>query len=581
MNQSPEDRQSRSPHPAAGGRPKEEALRRVELQFEKLVSGVQDYAIFLLDPGGHIASWNAGAQRMKGYTADEIIGEHFSRFYPQDALDRQWPQHELQWAAKNGRFEDESWRLRKDGSRFWANVVITAVRGDDGALQGFLKITRDLTERRAAEEALRESEEGLRRLHADLEDRVRMRTAELSATNIALEEEIERRRGLERERRTLELELRRRIEELTAADRHKNEFLAMLGHELRNPLAPIRNSLAMLRAGVDDESRAHALEIAERQVQHLHRLVDDLLDVSRIMEGKIDVRMERLDVAAVVARAVETAQPLIEAGNHELVLTLPDEPVWVDGDLVRLAQVVANLLSNAAKYSDKEGPIFLEAAAERGHAVVRVRDHGMGIDAELLPRVFDFFVQGQRSLARSQGGLGIGLTLAKRLVEMHGGSLVAHSDGPGRGTEMTIHLPLATPIRDSQQDPERVEETTGGRRVLVVDDNVDAADSTAALLELWGHQARAVYDGPAALQAVRELCPHVVLLDIGLPGMTGYEVARQLRQMTNCPIELLAAMTGYGQDEDRRRAAEAGFDIHLTKPLDPARLREIVETVGR
>jgi PAS domain S-box-containing protein len=581
MRSSPEDAGPDVPPVKPARRQAQETLRHVELQFDRLVAGVQDYAIFLLDPDGRVASWNTGAQRLKGYAADEIIGEHFSRFYPQDALDRRWPEHELEWAARSGRFEDENWRLRKDGTPFWANVVITAVRDETGELRGFLKITRDLTERRMAEQALRESEENLRRLHGELEERVKSRTALLAATNAALRDEIDRRRQLEGERGALELELRERLAELAAADRHKNEFLAMLGHELRNPLAPIRNSLEVLRAVDDEGPRLRALEVAQRQVQHLHRLVDDLLDVSRIMEGKIDVRRERVELAAVIARAVETAEPLAGALGHHIVQDLPGVPIWVDGDLVRLAQVLSNLLSNAAKYTEEAGPIFLEAAVEGDQAVIRVRDRGIGIDPALLPHIFEFFVQGERALARSQGGLGIGLTLARRLIDMHGGTLTAHSEGPGRGTEMTVRLPLASPEPSAETASETVHEPAGGRRVLVVDDNVDAADSTVALLELWGHEAVAVYDGPAALEAARDHSPQVVLLDIGLPGMTGYEVAQRLRELPGSAIELLAAMTGYGQDEDRRRAAEAGFDLHLTKPLDPSRLRELVETLGR
>jgi PAS domain S-box-containing protein len=563
------------------GRPRaEESLHRVALQFDRLVAGVQDYAIFLLDVTGRVASWNAGAERMKGYSAHEIIGEHFSRFYPQDAIDSRWPEQELQWAAQNGRFEDEGWRLRKDGTRFWANVVITAVRDEHRQLQGFLKITRDLTERKRSEEALRQSEDDLRRLHQELEDRVRRRTAELTEANQALLAENERRRAVEAERSQLELELRRRVDELGAADRHKNEFLAMLGHELRNPLAPIRNTLALLRARVTPEVQDRALEVAERQVEHLRRLVDDLLDVSRIMQGKVEVRRERIELAAVVARAVETAQPLLDAGGHQLRVDLPAAPLWLEGDVVRLGQVLSNLLSNAAKYSEKAGPIDLEAKAEGEQAVIRVRDRGIGIPPELLPRIFDFFVQGQRSLARSQGGLGIGLTLVKRLTEMHGGSVEAHSAGAGKGTEITVRLPLAEASQAVESAAADAEVRTMGRRVLVVDDNVDAADSTVALLELWGHRARAVYDGPAALVAAREDRPDVVLLDIGLPGMSGYEVARALRMFEESRGALIAAMTGYGQDEDRRRAAEAGFDLHLTKPLDPAGLRRIVDEAG-
>ncbi|HEV8629031.1 MAG TPA: PAS domain S-box protein [Thermoanaerobaculia bacterium] len=553
----------------------DEALRESEECFRLMVDGVRDYAIFMLDPEGRVVTWNTGAKRLKGYRADEIVGQHFSRFYPQEAIDRGWPQYELQEARRVGRFEDEGWRLRSDGSRFWANVVITALHDPQGELRGYSKVTRDLTERRQAEIELQ-------RAAADLERRVEERTRELAAANAALRAEVEQRRRLQDERERLTRQLRERVAALDASDRHKNEFLAMLGHELRNPLAPIRNALEILKLhGVGETTRDQARGTIERQVQHLVRLVDDLLDVSRIMQGKIDLRRERVELEAVIGRALEIAQPAVDANRHELLVSLPAAHVELEGDLIRLAQVVGNLLVNAAKYTTRAGQIELRAEAGNGELTLQVRDNGIGIAPELLPRVFDFFVQGSRSLERAQGGLGIGLTLVKRLVEMHGGTVAAASDGPGRGSTFTVTLPIHHLASREDRSPSRDEAIPERRRrVLVVDDNVDAAESAAAMLTLWGHDVRAIHDGTMVLDAVRDQRPEVVLLDIGLPGRNGYDVARELRALADSPVRLLVAMTGYGQDEDRRRSAEAGFDVHLTKPIDPQQLRELIASVA-
>jgi CheY-like chemotaxis protein len=321
-------------------------------------------------------------------------------------------------------------------------------------------------------------------------------------------------------------------------------------------------------------------DMMERQLHHLVRLVDDLLDISRIIRGKIDLRREPVDVGVAVLRAVETAQPVIDAQGHELVLALPDYSLLVEGDLVRLAQVIANLLTNAAKYSDRPGRIFLEVEQDGADVVIRVRDTGLGIPAEFLPRIFDLFVQGDRSLARSQGGLGIGLTLVKRLVEMHGGTVVATSRGTGQGSEFAVRLPALTGaagVRGLAAPGLQTHVTDALRkRVLVVDDNVDAAESIGMILRISGYDVRCVYDGPSALEAARTYRPDVVVLDIGLPGMSGYDVARQLRQQPDFRRTPLVAVTGYGQDEDRRRSREAGFDHHLTKPVDPDALQAFV-----
>jgi PAS domain S-box-containing protein len=379
-------------------------------------------------------------------------------------------------------------------------------------------------------------------------------------------------------------EQRQAQEALQEVDRRKDEFLAMLGHELRNPLAPIRSAVEILRlAGADGPDSRHALEVIGRQVRHMARLVDDLLDVSRISRGKIRLEKRRVALAVVLASAVEAARPRIDARRHELTVCLPPEAVWLEADAVRLAQVFANLLNNAAKYTEEGGRIRLTAECDGAEVVVYVRDNGIGISPEMLPRVFELFTQAERALGRSEGGLGVGLALVRTLVEMHGGRVEAHSGGAGKGSEFVVRLPVlrAPSKEESGQGVARVEVTGPSRRVLVVDDNRDAAESLAKFLALSGHDVRTAHDGKAALEAARAFRPEVVLLDIGLPGMDGYQVARRLREQEGERHAFLAALTGYGQEDDRRRSREAGFDAHLVKPTDPDDLLALVARCGR
>ncbi|MDB4933639.1 MAG: rcsC [Labilithrix sp.] len=361
-------------------------------------------------------------------------------------------------------------------------------------------------------------------------------------------------------------------EALRNADRRKDEFLATLAHELRNPLAPIRSGLDVLKRARDEATRRRAEQTIERQLGHMVRLVDDLLDVSRISRGQVELQRTRLALSAVIETAVETSRPSIEEGKHSLTVAMSEEPFWVDGDLTRLAQVVANLLNNAAKYTPEGGRIELDVHAERGDAVIRVTDTGTGIDAQALPRVFELFTRGALHQGRAQGGLGIGLSLVRDLVKMHGGTVAAESPGVGHGSTFKVRLPLAAPVRPVEssagaaaRDDARDDATT--RRILVVDDNVDAAEMLAAMLDLRGHGTRVAHDGPDALVAAREVHPDVIFLDIGLPGMDGYEVARQLRADPAFAVTVLVALTGWGTEDDKRRAHEAGFDVHLTKPV--------------
>jgi PAS domain S-box-containing protein len=383
-------------------------------------------------------------------------------------------------------------------------------------------------------------------------------------------------------RAAVAIENARLYAEVKEGDRRKDEFLAMLAHELRNPLAPIRSGLDLLgMEGCDAETASWARTMMQQQVQHMVRLVDDLLDVSRIMRGKIQLRKERVSLADVVARGVETARPLIDAQKHELVVSLPKEPVWLEADPVRMAQVLTNLLNNAAKYNDKPGHILLSGQCKGDEVIVRVLDDGMGIDAALLPRVFDLFTQADRSVARSQGGLGIGLTLVRSLVEKHGGSVQAFSEGPGKGSEFVIRLPaLQDKATNGNGNKPEVQSHLGGaaihRRVLVVDDNVDAARTFAEIATLWKHDVRVAYNGTTALELANSYHPDVVLLDIGLPGMSGYQVARQLRRQPEFAKTMIVAVTGYGQEEDRGRSRAAGFNHHLVKPVAPDVLQELL-----
>lgn len=389
------------------------------------------------------------------------------------------------------------------------------------------------------------------------------------------------------ERRVLEESLRCQAEALQQADRRKDEFLSMLSHELRNPLAPIYNAVQILAVrGHQPEEVERLREMIERQLGQMVRLVDDLLDISRITRGKIQLRKAPVDLAQVVSMAIEISRPLVEERGHELTVTLPETPLRVYADATRLAQVLSNLLNNAAKYTEAAGRIDLIAGQLEGEVCLCVRDTGIGIAPEMLPRVFDLFLQAESSPDRSQGGLGVGLTLVRQLVELHGGTVEARSEGLGRGTEMMVRLAaLPEPALASAPDSSgsRLPESGAGEqlKILVVDDNKDSAESLAALLMLSGHEARTAYDGLSALEEAQTFLPDVMLLDIGLPKLDGYEVAHRLREDPERNRMMLLAMTGYGQEEDRRRTRDAGFDHHLVKPVDLDKLRELLLSVRR
>lgn len=380
------------------------------------------------------------------------------------------------------------------------------------------------------------------------------------------------------EQKQISNELKQLTAELSQADGHKNEFLAMLAHELRNPLAPIRNALQIVQLSRGNgEAVLTASEMMERQIAQMVRLVDDLLDVSRITRGKIDLRLERTDLASIIAQAVETCRPAIDSARHELKVDLPDEPVYLNADPIRLAQAFGNLLNNATKYTDPEGRISVIARRDGNDVIVSVRDNGIGIPPEMLPKVFEMFTQVDRSLERTQGGLGIGLTLVQRLVQLHGGSVSAFSEGKGQGSEFTVRLPILP--QEARQATKPAQSDLGSaqsRRILVVDDNRDSASSLAMLLTISGHKSHTAFDGQEAVEAAETIKPDVILMDIGLPKLNGYEAAKKIRETSWGKKMVLVALTGWGQEEDRRKSKEAGFDAHLVKPVDFGTLTQLL-----
>lgn len=493
-------------------------------RFRLFVESTKDYAMFVLDPDGSVASWNCGAQQLHGYEASEIIGQHFSRFYPPELVARGWPEYELRMAQSQGRYEDEGWRIRKDGSSFFANVVFTALYDHWTEFRGYAVVIRDLTEHKRVE---------------------------------ALEERI----------------------------RHMEEFLAVLAHELRNPLSPIQNVTGILGSRPSDDQLIWCKSVIERQVGHLSRLIDELFDMARITTGKVILKKTELDLRLIVSQAVEAVSPQVSERRQRLTVDLPEHPVWVHGDATRLLQVVQNLLTNASKFTHEDrGALRLVLRQQDAMAVLQMSDNGIGIAPELLPRIFELFVQGERPSAGagSRPGLGIGLALIKELVSLHGGTAEAESAGLGRGSRFTVSLPTIEKQKETAV-PGRVAprpHPVVPLRILVVDDNQDVLLSMQLLLETGGHKVRSAGDGASALAAAREFQPHAVLLDLAMPGVTGYEIAQQLRAMP-LPHPLLIAMTGLSQPEDRRRSRLAGFDEHLVKPVDINALTRTLARINR
>jgi len=466
---------------------------------------------------GTIQSWNAAAERLFGFTAEQAVGKHISLIIPPERIaEEDAIIARLKHGQRIEHFETE--RRRSDGRDIIVSLTISPLKDDAGNVIGASKIARDMSERKRLEDSLR-------KLASDLSE----------------------------------------------ADRRKNEFLAMLAHELRNPLAPMSNMLEVLKhSGNNGEVVKQAHDTIERQLAQLVRLVDDLLDLNRITYDRLELRRSDVELAMVVQQAVEVARPLIDAAGQKLTINLPDEAIYLNADRARLAQVFGNLLNNSCKYTRPNGAISLSARRNGNNEVlVSVRDDGAGIPPDKIDSIFDMFMQVDRSSDRSQSGLGIGLTLVKRLVEMHGGSIEARSAGEGQGSEFVVQLPMIDkPAVVSSRVSDVAAEPTSQRRILIVDDNVDSADSLAMLLEITGNQTYLAHDGVEAIESIEKYRPEVVLLDIGLPKLDGHEVCRRVREQPWGNDIRIIALTGWGQDDDRRKSEEAGFNGHLVKPVD-------------
>jgi PAS domain S-box-containing protein len=497
-------------------------------------------AVMAFDVNDHLVFMNPAAERHYRAFASDSLGrtkrEIFEEVWPDGDLARRSAQNQLQ---SEGVYRGNLVHVAADGVRTHVETTVTVMRDAQGSDAGHLYVIRDISERFAADRELAAA------------------AARLQVTMDALVE----------------------------ADRKKDEFLATLAHELRNPLAPIRNALQIMRLSGKAEVQEDARNVIERQLGQMVHLVDDLLDVSRITQGKVELRLELADVASAVQTAVETSRPLIEVGKHDLTVSLPmPQSLMVRADMTRLCQIIANLLNNAAKYTPDGGRIEVSAQREDGLAVVRVKDSGVGISPTMLPRVFEMFAQVDAQSERAQGGLGIGLALVKQLVAMHGGEVQAHSHGPAQGSEFTVRLPLAEAGAASAERIEAHKLETGaeqGVRVLIVDDNIDSALTMAQVLEMLGYETRTVHDGLEAVTAAQAFAPDVVVLDIGLPRINGHEAARRIRQLPGGRDMMLVALSGWGQEDDLRKSGAAGFDRHFVKPVDLHALMEVVALARR
>jgi PAS domain S-box-containing protein len=523
----------------------EESLRLSEERFRLLVEGVSEYAIFMLDVNGIVASWNAGAERIKGYAAHEIIGRHFSTFYPADARQSGWTEHELQVAAETGRFVDEGWRIRKDGSSFWAGVTITALRDPHGRLLGFAKLTRDLTGQKRAE-----------------------------ALEVA---------GREREE-ILEAERSARIE-AQRATRIKDEFLATLSHELRTPLSSILGWTQILKHKADSMKPAdlkRGIDVIDRNARAQVRLIDDLLDLNRIMAGKVRLDLKQVSLPDLVQSVIESADPGARAKDIRIEARLDPDTPPLSADSGRLQQVVWNLLSNAIKFTAKGGRIDVVLQRAGSIAVLSVGDNGIGISASFLPRVFDRFAQSDASTSRRFGGLGLGLAISKQLVELHGGTIRASSPGEGQGATFFVELPLAAAPAEGDPAPaEAVADASrlqalpmlDGMHVLVIDDEADGRELLRRVLADRAATVTAVSSGEEALGVLLGITPDLIVSDIGMPEMDGYQFMRTLRAREAAGERIPAvALTAFARAEDRKRALLAGYQAHLAKPFDVAEL---------
>ncbi|MBN3751976.1 PAS domain S-box protein [Paraburkholderia sp. Tr-20389] len=496
------------------------SARELDKRFRVLVDAIKDYAITMLDPHGHITTWSAGSTQVMGYAPDEVLGQSAALFYTPEDVAVGRPKRDLELAAREGRIETEEWRVRKNGTIFWANIITTALRDPNGALQGFAKITRDMSRRR-------------------------------------------------------------RLEELEASSQRMSQFLALLGHELRNPLAPLRNAVSMLQLkSADHDTFVPEHELIDRQLSHLTRLVDDLLDAGRVTLGRVQIEPKPVSMQAIAQLSIEGSAPLLAARDQTLDVVMPDTPMYIEGDLTRMVQVVQNLLNNASKFSPPGASIGLQVFRSGRLLAIRIHDTGRGIDPDAIDAIFNLFVQETPTEEQAdKSGLGIGLTLARAIVDLHGGHIDAHSEGRGKGSVFTVWLPECShAIADEgPHDEAPAPAQPVDLKVMVVDDNIDSADSMATLVQVLGHEAHAVYDGAAAIELAHTLQPHLVLLDLSMPKMTGFDALPHIRKALAAPGAVIAAMTGLGTSEDRARTEAAGFDLHLTKPVDLPDLEGVLQ----
>jgi PAS domain S-box-containing protein len=546
-------------------RKNEDELRRSEERLRLLIAAVKDYAIFVLDPSGVVSTWNPGAARLKGYSADEIIGQHFSRFYPEDEVRAGKCEAELVTAVQEGRFEEEGWRIRKDGSRFWANVVITPILDSENKLTGFAKVTRDLSERRR-------------------HDRERIALARTEEARRIAEENQEQARAVAED-------LRQARDKAQEATRLKDEFLAMVGHELRTPLSAMLGWGRMLQGGsLDATKTSRAVDAIVRNGIAQGQIIDDLLDVSRIISGQLRLDVEVIDIGNVVTSAIDAVRPSAEAKGVEIQTVVNPEEGAIKGDPGRLQQVMWNLLNNAVKFTPRGGRVHLALRSADSRVEIEVSDTGRGIKREFLPRIFERFSQEDVSQSRQTGGLGLGLAIVKHLVELHGGTVEVRSEGEGTGATFVVRLPLV-PLHASRQQP-GADATAVAQiayppelqrlKVLVVDDEPDARQLIQSVLESGGARVKAAPSAAKALEMIPVERPDVIVSDIGLPEVDGYDFIRMLRLL---PREQggrtpALALTAYARAEDRRKALLAGFQNHASKPVDPQELVIVVANLA-
>ncbi len=490
--------------------------QKTQATLAAIVESSED-AIISKDLEGRIVTWNAGAEQLFGYREEEVIGQPISLLVPPDYVDEEAAI--LQRIRNGDRVEHyETARVRKDGTHVDISLTVSPVKGTDGTIVGASKIARDITERKRMERQLLEG------------------------------------------------------------DRQKDNFIAILAHELRNPLGPIRNAVKLLEIErPDDRDLLAYCELIDKEAMQINRLLDDLLDISRITTGKLSFQKERIDVASAVNSAIETSRPMLDEAGHRLTVNLPPEPLLLDADPTRLAQVFSNLLNNAAKFTESGGDIRVDIEDRQGQAMIRIKDSGIGISSELMPKIFDMFVQGDTVPDRTQGGLGLGLTLARDIVEFHGGSIEARSEGAGRGSEFIVFLPVSdvlpsTDVIDSEAAKTTLRAGQSRTRIVVVDDNKNQALSLQRLLQAMDHDVRVAYDGSSAMKLMTNFVPDFALIDLGLPRINGIELARWLRGQAQFRNVILIAQTGWGREEDHKRAREAGFEHYLVKPIDPERL---------